>query len=69
MSRNAAAERALARKYGPAAWETMHNWGKVRNRLAEVVYQRKQRWWMRIAVVVPAVVGSAAASLLVVALR
>ena len=52
------AEKALERKYGPAAWEWMPHWGKVRNRLEPRIYERYHERMLWVAMVVPAVAAA-----------
>lgn len=58
MSLHSKAEKQLARKYGPDAWEWMPHWGKVRNRLSQRNYERYNSRMLIAATVVPAVVST-----------
>lgn len=58
-------EAQLARKYGPDAWEWMHNWGKVRNRLSARNRQRHNQRRLWVAALVPAVGASVATQVII----
>lgn len=51
-SKNRAAEKLMANKYGERAYEAMPNWVKVRNRVEERLYQsaKKRQDWMAPAI-------------------
>lgn len=63
------AEAVMARRYGADAWEWMPNWGKVRNRLSQRLYDRYHQRMLLVAMIVPAVVTSALVSVLAVIFR
>lgn len=51
----AKAEELMARKYGERAYQTMHNWPEVRNRLTGVLYGRYAQRALLRAMIIPAV--------------
>lgn len=66
---HAKAEAQMAAKYGPEAWETMPNWGKVRNRLSQQNYDRYNQRMTWLAALVPAIATSAVAAVAAAILR
>jgi len=66
---NTKAEKILARKYGSQADEWMRNWGTIRNRLEQRIFDSYNRRMHILAAVVPALLGSIAVPVLTTFVR